>query len=170
MFDQKCSEQSSRISTPRHASLARSAPPMMVRDEVARKRELFGSVSVTLLRAVKNAEYCHAFIAAVDLVDEDIGQPSHEPLACSRSTSWATRTRKITQNLRRLADAGADPRCGSGISAFDIFMDRQELRSCAGAESQPYRLKRCHTSSISASLAILSSRTSRFAISTSVTC
>ena len=119
---------------------------------------------------MENAENRYAFIADVDLIHEDIWQPPHHPLSCSRRASRTTGIWKIAQNFRRLADAGTDPCCGSGIRLINIFADRQELRPRTGAKAERYRPNLRHTSSISVSLAILPSRTSRLANSTSATC
>ena len=76
---------------------------------------------------MKNAEYGYALIANVDLVHKNIWQPPHDPFSCSRSPSWPTRIRKITQDIRCLANTCADPRSSGEISLIDILVNLQEL-------------------------------------------
>ena len=118
------------------------------------------------MKHAKNHDFCR--IGRDQLINDNVRCLTDDPFPRSGYASQAACIRKVPKQFGRFLDAVPDAqrevRTGFGS---DVIANRNELGLGARAVAQLQRPNFCHTSAISESLAILPSRTSRRASSTS---
>ena len=62
-----------------------------------------------------------------DLIDKDLGQTAHNPLARAAGPATPSGFREVSQHLCSRADRAADPLCGGRIVLVNVVENRTEF-------------------------------------------